>query len=471
MPETGVAIVDTGAAPQSAPKPPAARSSWALLAYGGLTLPLTLAEIPILIYLPAFYAQELGLKPGLVGVVFLAARLWDGLSDVFVGWASDRTVSRFGRRKPWVLAGTPFLVISTWFLCNPPPGADLLHLIVWAALFYTSFTAVKIPHLSWGTELATDYVERSRVTAFRETFTMLGNLFFVTAPLLFLAQDAPLKDVLFLISIIMLWLTPLTTLPLSLVKDIPQDHRTETHLFKGLLSLVKDGIFVRFAIATLLVQLQNGITNSLAVFAFAVGLELPDKILWSIFVLYIAMLVALPVTMHWARRAEKHLLLAGGTAVYALAVIALLWVPMRNFPAVATLWIVAGFGSAAMFFLPTSMLADIIDCGEVTMGERRSGTYVAVYNLVSKIGLALGVGISFALLEWVNYDPAASEHGITDAENIRLLAFGLPSLLLAPAIALYWKHPITRKVQQQLRIQINARADLADNVALGGSRA
>src|SRR6516225_3934684 len=70
---------------------------WTLLAYGGLALPLCIAGIPIVVYLPAFYAQELHFKTSFVGTVFLLARLWDGFSDVIVGWLSDRSMSRWGR--------------------------------------------------------------------------------------------------------------------------------------------------------------------------------------------------------------------------------------------------------------------------------------------------------------------------------------------------------------------------------------
>src|SRR5262245_10344594 len=112
-------------------------------------MPLCLAVVPIVNYLPAFYAQELHLNVALVGLVFLAARLWDGASDLLVGWLSDRSTSRFGRRKPWVVLGAPFLMVSTWFLCNPPEGAGLGHLALWAAFFYSAWTAMYIPFLSW----------------------------------------------------------------------------------------------------------------------------------------------------------------------------------------------------------------------------------------------------------------------------------------------------------------------------------
>src|SRR5581483_9451937 len=151
-------------------------------------MPIWIAIIPIVNYLPAFYAKELHLSVGMVGAVFLCARLWDGMADLLVGWLSDHSDFRWGRRKPWVVCGAPCLMISTWFLCTPPQGVGLLYLMFWTALFYTAWTAMYIPYLSWGSELADDYVERSRVTSYREAFTMLGNLFFAAAPLTFLAQ-------------------------------------------------------------------------------------------------------------------------------------------------------------------------------------------------------------------------------------------------------------------------------------------
>lgn len=438
------------------------QKSWTLLAYGGLALPLCLAGIPILNYLPAFYAKELHLSTGLVGVVFLVARLWDGVSDVLVGWLSDRSMSRWGRRKPWVIAGAPFLMVSTWFLCNPPQGAGLVYLCVWAALFYTAWTAIYIPYLSWGTELATDYVERSRVTSFRETFSMLGALFFASAPLILLAADAPLRQVLFLISVIVLCTVPLTILPLSIcVPDPAPVRRMQTRLLKELAGLAKDRVFIRFAVARLFWAIEEGVSNSLLVFSFGVGLQLPNIFFWAIFVLYIATLCTVPLTLRLAKRVEKHRLLAGGVTIQALVYGAVLFAPMGNSLMVTALWIAIGIANTAMLTLPSSMLADIVDHGEVRNGERHSGAYVAVDNLVFKLGMALGVGLSFGLLALVHYDPGAAHHSAADVRNIRLLGFALPCLLSAPAIILYLTHPITRKIQRQLREQINSRHSIS----------
>lgn len=436
----------------------AAPSWWRLIAYGGPALPLALSEVPILLYLPAFYAKEVGLSTALVGLVFLLARVWDGLSDVLVGWLSDRSKSSFGRRKPWIVAGAPFLMAATWFLCNPPPHVGPMYLAVWAALFYTADTAIKIPHLSWGTELATGYVERSRVTAFRGTFSMLGNLLFVAAPLIFLTHDAPLGDVLLLISVTVLFLVPMTVIPIGLfVRDPPRVTHGKIYLWRELRCLAKDRVFTVFCLAILFYALSNSVINSLAVFSFGIGLNLPNGLFWIIFILYTSTLCAVPLTLYLSRRAEKHQLLAGGMIILAAVYAGHAVIPAGNLATVAALWIAAGFGNAAVFVLPASLLADMIDRGEMAQSERRSGAYMAVYNLVMKIGQALGVGLSFGLLSVVGYVPSAAQHSLTDVTNLRLLGFALPGLLLVPAICLISRHPITRKVHQQLRAEIEAR--------------
>lgn len=441
---------------------PAVQTRGTLLAYGGMSMPLWIAIIPILTYLPAFYAQELQLSVGLVGAVFLAARLWDGCADLLVGWLSDRSMSRFGRRKPWVIVAAPCLVVASWFLCNPPLGAGLAYLAIWAALFYTAWTAIYIPYLSWGAELATEYAERSRVTSFREAFTMLGNLFFAAAPLLLLAPNAPLREVLFLIAIAVAITVPLASVPLALaVPDPAPTRRIAASLVKGLGRLTKDRTLLRFTLATLLIYTAEGVINSVVVFAFDVGLQMPGKVFWVIFIIYVAALAALPAALRLNQRLEKHWLLALALAIKGFGFAAHIWVPMGTFPVVIPLWIVIGVAHIFTLVLPTSILADIIDHGELSEGERRSGAYVAIFNLALKVGLALGVGLSFGLLALLRYEPGAAVHSAADALHVRLVAFALPGLLIAGAIALLVKHPITKAVQQQLRATIETRGETA----------
>ena len=191
-----------------------------LISYGALAMPITLADIPIAIYLPAFYAKEVGLSLGMIAIVFTLARTWDGFSDLLIGRLSDKFTSRFGRRKPWVIVGSPLLVVAVWCLFNPPKDAGLVYLGVWVTLFYTAHTAVKIPYWTWGAELATSYEQRGRIVAFREGFSMVGFLLFAAAPLLLLPEDAPISEALHLLSTTTIILIAFAIFPLG--KCVPE---------------------------------------------------------------------------------------------------------------------------------------------------------------------------------------------------------------------------------------------------------
>ena len=153
-----------------------------LLAYGLPGLPLAVLTLPLYVYLPAFYAEDIGLGFALVGTVLLAARLWDVVTDPLVGALSDRWEGPWGRRRPWLLAATPLAVVSAWFLFHPPEGAGWAYLLSWTAALYLAGTMVKLPYEAWGAEISPDYDGRSRIASYREAFVVIGTLLAAGAP-------------------------------------------------------------------------------------------------------------------------------------------------------------------------------------------------------------------------------------------------------------------------------------------------
>ena len=111
----------TGAADQNA----RTLGRFQLLAYGLMGLPLAAATLPVYILVPSYYAVELGLGLSAVGAVLFAMRLWDVVSDPVIGALSDRTRSRFGRRRPWIAAGVPLTALGAWLLFSPGEAASL----------------------------------------------------------------------------------------------------------------------------------------------------------------------------------------------------------------------------------------------------------------------------------------------------------------------------------------------------------
>ena len=430
-----------------------------LILYGGLALPIAIAELPIILYLPAFYAKEVGLSIGMVGLVFLLARLWDGLSDPIIGTLSDRTNSRFGRRKPWVVFGAPLLMAAAWFLCNPPEKVGLSYLFLWAILFYTAQTIIKIPYWSWGAELSSNYEERSRVTGFRESGSMAGNLIVAAAPLLLLPNDASVREVLLLISVLLVVLIPITAAPLTIgIADRHPIARPRFDLVKIFKGLWQNGPMKRFLVATGCTYISLGVMNSVAIFLVDIALGLPGAFFSLFFIQYVIAILVAPLLVKLTHRIGKHIVLTMGLAVLLLANIMGVFMPMGNYVLISIFACVLGFVFSCVYILPTSILADIVDYETATSGEERAGIYMAALNLVMKLGLALGVGIAYGFLDITGFDAAATTHIAYDRFVIKTAYFGITSLLLIPAIFMLWKFPITKKVQRELRRKIEANA-------------
>ncbi|MDA0631241.1 MAG: MFS transporter, partial [Proteobacteria bacterium] len=181
-----------------------------LLSYSLPSAPTSMLMMMVIVYLAPFYAAEMGMELAAVGGIFALARIWDAISDPIVGNLSDKTRTAYGRRKPWILLGTPALMVSLYFFLQPPEGVGLSYLVVVAIVFYLSITIVQIPYLSWGAELSRDYQERIRINGYREAFTMIGILLVASIPLFFLRGKNPtVADIVEVFTYVVLILLPL----------------------------------------------------------------------------------------------------------------------------------------------------------------------------------------------------------------------------------------------------------------------
>ncbi|MDE0008288.1 MAG: MFS transporter, partial [Gammaproteobacteria bacterium] len=145
------------------------------------------------LYVMKFSTDVLLISPLVMGLIFSASRVWDAVSDPLVGYLSDRTRSRFGRRRTWMAASVVPICITFVMIFAPPEGLAGFGLTIWMAVaivgFYSVMTAFFVPHLSLGAELSTNYHERSRLFGYRHGFYTFGSIFcLVTMQLLIGAE-------------------------------------------------------------------------------------------------------------------------------------------------------------------------------------------------------------------------------------------------------------------------------------------
>ena len=172
--------------------PPAAGSdrlsATTLLTFGSISMPVSLLAIGMFMFLPKVYSASSSISMQDVGLIIFATRLWDFVTDPIVGWLSDRTRTRFGRRLPWMTLAWLPLSVSIYKLFLPPPAVGGSYLAFWSFLLFSSGTALFMPYTAMGAELSTSYHERSRVFAYRHVFAVVGTL---TAALLFWLANRP----------------------------------------------------------------------------------------------------------------------------------------------------------------------------------------------------------------------------------------------------------------------------------------
>ena len=449
-------------------------SSSRLLAYGSLAVPLQVLLNPMLIFLPPFYATEFGLGLAAVGLLFLLARGWDAFTDPVIGAFSDRSGSRFGRRRPWIVVGTPLLMLTSYFVLVPGEGASLLTLGIAIFAFYVFWTMIFIPYQSWGTELSPDYEQRTRIAGYREGGAVLGVLLGLGIPLLLvdpiaaplrdliwpggLGLEPTLRNVLFIIFCTVMVLLPLASfLACRFVPDraVPVSSRLSWRQTASVIKRNKP--FQRLFLGYFIAQLGFLIFLSAVQMLITRGLQI-EAFLFLVFIQHIVAILTVPLWLKVARRFGKHAAYCASLIFIIIGFLAL------NFVQPGVLWMAAlvfmfnGLGASGKLILPPSLAADTIDYDTMKTGAREEGSHIALLNMANKITFAISIAITFVLLSFSGFDPASATNSQSAIDTLMIIGTILPAVLLAIGVAIMWRFPLTRARHAIVRRRLDARA-------------
>jgi glycoside/pentoside/hexuronide:cation symporter, GPH family len=443
------------------PKAARGEPTWPqVLAYGLPGLPLALLTLPFYVIVPGYYANA-GLSIALVGQILLAIRLFDAVSDPLAGYLNDRTATRFGRRRIWFAAGVPLTALAAWMVFLPPEPVTATHLMVWGLALSLGWTIALVPYYAWGAELSPSYAGRNRVTVVREAFAFVGTLaalilnYVLSAGLEPVAGAAATLESFALIIVVALPITALVALTLT---PEPRDRSVRKVGFADGLAFMRNNLpFRRLVLAFLVNGLANGFPVTLFVMYVSDRLELGEKAGLFLVIYFVSGLIGMPFWLQVAKLRSKH---RSWCYAMLLACAAFIFAPMLPPGAEAgflAICVLTGFAVGADLVLPASLQADVIDVDTAASGEQRSGIYLAIWGLATKLALALAVGIAFPLLAISGYDPGAGLRTEQGLLTLALLYAALPVLLKLFAIWLMWDFPLDAARQAELRAAIDRR--------------
>jgi glycoside/pentoside/hexuronide:cation symporter, GPH family len=430
-----------------------------LLAYAAPALPLAILTLPFYVLVPAFYAQSLSLPIAAVGQVLLLVRLLDALADPVAGVLADRWRPRLGRRRLWVAAASPFVVLAAWQVFRPGEGAGLAWLGLWASVLSLAWTCIQIPYAAWGAELSPSYTGRVRVTAFREGMTVAGTLLALAAPAILPALGWPgERAALGAFAVAVAIGLPLAVAVLVLRVPEPADLSARRIGWReGLGHVAANRPFLRLAAAFLVNGLANGLPATLFLFFVQRKLQAPDAAGPLLVLYFVCGIAGVPLWLMLARRTSKHRAWCVGMLLACAAFLAAPVLGPGDVALFAAVVVVTGLALGADVILPASIQADVIDVDTAASGEQRAGLYMALWALATKLALASAVGIAFPVLGAMGFDPAAGIETPRGLLTLGLLYAGLPVVLKLGAIALVWRFPIDEAAHDALRARIAAR--------------
>lgn len=426
-----------------------------LIAYGLLGLPLAALGLPLYVYLPTFFVDDIGLSLTAVGAALLAARVVDMLTDPIIGTASDYLPTRWGRRVPWLVAGTPLLMLGTWQLFVPPGDATVAYLLAWSLVTYLGWTLVILPYTAMGAELSPDYHQRSRITASREGFVILGTLLAVGLPGLLEYQGIERAAALRTLATVLMAFIPLAVAVLLLAVGEPARSESRAISLRDGWKILKGNLpFRRLLFGFLLNSLANGLPASLFLLFVTHVLEKQEWTGIYLAVYFLSGVLTLPLWLKISRHVSKHKVWMA-SMLWASAIFA--WVPFLGAGDIWPFMVICLLSGASLGVdqaIPASIQADVIDEDTASGGGGRAGLYFGMWSMATKLSLALAVGIAFPLLEFAGFDAqTANGNGLV---ALALLYGGLPVLFKLASLALVWNFPVDQERQAQLREQIEA---------------
>ncbi|KQO26027.1 MFS transporter [Acidovorax sp. Leaf78] len=429
-------------------------------AVGNVGLQMLIAAMNFMLMI--FYTDVALVAPAVAGAALLVGKVWDTVNDPLFGWVTDRTRSRWGRHRVYLIYGAIPLGIAAAAVWMVPPGLSPVAAFLWIAITYTVFdtlmTLVQLPYQAMAANMTTDYDERTSLTAYASMGALIG--FFAGSVFMpILVRAAPDARTGYALAgscfgliagvavAVVAWRVrePQGSAAPTAQTDAPADARPMWDSVRETLrTTLRNRPFLLLMSAATLVRL--GLTLVQASLAYFVIYQLQgDKGDLPRYMGTLLGVVGLSL-FGWkyvVDRWEKNWAYVLGLVLCAGGLVALYWVGPGDQRMVTGILVVIGIGMGAHWIVPFAMVPDTIDHGHMQAGERQTGMYYGLYGLMDKLARTLATVMVAGMLDVTGYVPNVAQSA-SALQGITLMTGVLPAVCLVLAIPLLVAYPITR---------------------------
>ncbi len=430
-----------------------------------------------------FLLTAFGMDPFLAGLLGGLPRIFDAITDPIMGFISDNTTSKWGRRRPYIFVGA---ILSGLFFAllwqldeNNSQSFNFWYFLIMSMVFLIGNTMYATPLVGLGYEMTSDYNERTRLMAFSQTIGQVAWMIvpwfwvIIADPELFENQAVGVRRLSLYVAAICAILGVLPAFFCKGIDSSNMQNRKEISmktlfsnvkdLFKGMAQVFQNKPFVKLCAATFLVfngfQMVASFSFFIIVFYMFNG-DYGDAGTWPAWFSTVSAIVTaflvIPIISYMAEKVGKRRAFVYSTAISIVGYILKWWAFDPENP-----WLLfmpipfMAFGIGGLFTLMMSMTADVCDLDELKNGmPRKEGTFGAIYWWMVKLGQALALVLGGLVLKVVGFIPDAATQSMDTMTNLRIADIIIPSVTAAIAIAVMWSYSLNerkaRKIKEEL---------------------
>lgn len=428
--------------------------------------------------------QDLGFPGWMWGILFFLPRVFDAITDPIIGFISDNTKSRWGRRRQYVFIGAIIMGVSfmiMWQLYREN-GIDynFTYFLIWSFVFYLGLTIFSVPYVAMGYEMSNDFHERTDIMAVAQ---WIGQWAWVIAPWFwvimydkgwFESADVATRELAIWVGAICMLFAMVPAIFLKSNSTLDEEYSPLTiknigASFKEILAGFKEAFmcvpFRKLCIATFFVF---NAFNTIAAFSFFIivyylfngdagAAGVWPTLFGSVGALATTFLVIPLITKMSKKLGKKRtFMISQGISLMGYVLLWFLFVPGKPYMFLFALPFFS-FGIGSLFTLMMSMTADVIDIDELNTGKRREGIFGAIYWWMVKFGFAIAGFFSGAIMTFVGFNPDAGMQPESAIIGLRAFYSGLPIVGTLIAMYVMRNYSVTEERSNEIRKELEER--------------
>lgn len=452
------------------------RVSWGVLcAFTLAALPMALIQMPISVYLPAYYATHTHLGLGVLGAVFSLTPLAAIGVEISIGVAVVRTRTRFGRYRPWLIVGALTVAVAGYAAFFPSPHASAWWLAVVQTALLVGYSTNLVILNAWGTVVAPDYDERSRLYAWQQFMIVAVTVLTLVLGIVLARRypDDGQQPIVHAVGWALVVLAPLSAVWATLrigerVEEKVVDAKIPWAVYRALLSTPN---FVRVVVAGACTSAAPSVAGVVYFFFITRSRGFSEEQGGLLLLVY--MICGLAGALACGRLAQKfgkHRTLASMAVVNVATQLAFLLVPKASMLVGLPVVALAGIVANSFPNLTSSMVADVADEIEYATGEDQTAVIYSLMSSAMKIGAAVSIGMVLPVLDLIGFNPELHAQNTSKAiHGLEACYVGGPVVLLLIAVVALRNYRLDAKQHAQLRRLLASRRAGALAPALGAA--